>query len=191
MTDTQQPIYRKRPRLILLDRDGVVNAESPEFIKTEDEWIALPGSLSAIARLQAAQFDVAVCTNQSGVGRGLFSHATLGLIHAKLNAQLVALGGTAVDIFYCPHLPDDDCPCRKPRPDLLLTAMHEHKCTPEQTVFVGDAHRDLVAAANAGCDSILVRSGHGTTTQSKYGDLAAAVFDDLAAVADALTNPPR
>lgn len=171
-------------RLILLDRDGVINAESEAFIKEADEWQALPGSLAAIAQLKRRGFQVAVCSNQSGVGRGLMSEAALERIHDKLLAGLTELGAGLDAVRYCPHHPDDDCDCRKPRPGMLLDIMAELGATPAETVFVGDSLRDLEAAGAAGCRAALVRTGNGATTEAQARAMGVIwVGDDLAAFA--------
>lgn len=171
-------------RLILLDRDGVINAESEAFIKGADEWQALPGSLAAIAQLKRRGFKVAVCSNQSGVGRGLMSEAALERIHEKLLAGLAELGADLDAVRYCPHHPDDDCDCRKPRPGMLLDIMAELGATAAETVFVGDSLRDLQAADAAGCRAALVRTGNGAATEAQAGAMGVIwVGDDLSAFA--------
>jgi len=171
-------------RLILLDRDGVINAESEAFIKDAGEWHALPGALAAIAELKRGGFQVAVCSNQSGVGRGLMSAAALQRIHEKLLAGLAAHGAALDAVRYCPHHPDDDCHCRKPRPGMLLEIMAELGATAADTIFVGDSLRDLEAAAAAGCRAALVRTGNGAAAEAQARDMELVwVGDDLAAFA--------
>ena len=173
--------------LILLDRDGVINQDSEQFIKHPDEWQPIPDSPSAIAALQE-NYKVAVCTNQSGVGRDLFDLATLDAIHTKMNDAIVAAGGQPLDIYFCPHLPDAGCPCRKPAPGLLLEAMAAAGATPRETVMVGDSERDLLAARAAGCEPVLVLTGHGVATQdTDTGRETPLSFDSLTAFAQALT----
>ena len=172
--------------LVLLDRDGVVNFDSPEYIKAPEEWHPLPGALEAIVELQA-HVRVAVCTNQSGLGRGLFTEQTLSEIHDKLNAGLVALGGKAVDVYYCPHHPDDGCSCRKPQPDLLLHAMRAFAIQPEHTLYAGDSEKDLLAANNAKCHAGLILTGNGrTTAQSEHAGQIALTCESLADLPAAL-----
>lgn len=146
-------------QLILLDRDGVINQESADFIRSPAEWQPLPGAMQAIANLQA-RYQLAVVTNQSGVGRGYLSLATLDAIHAKMNQILIAGGGRALDVFFCPHLPDAGCDCRKPAPGLIHAAMQKNTADPQQTLVVGDAERDMVAADRAGAYSVQVLSGN-------------------------------
>lgn len=171
-------------RLILLDRDGVINAESEAFVKDADEWQALPGSLAAIAALKRRGFLVGLCSNQSGVGRGLMNEAALGRIHEKLLTGLAEHGAALDAVRYCPHRPEDDCDCRKPRPGMLLEIMAELGVTPEDTVFVGDSLRDLEAAAAAGCRAALVRTGNGAGAEAPATAMGIVwVGDDLAAFA--------
>jgi len=171
---------------VLLDRDGVINFDSPDYIKTPDEWQALPGALEAIVRLQQ-HVQVAVCSNQSGVGRGLFDEDTLSRIHDKFNAGLIACGGEAVDIYYCPHHPDDGCPCRKPQPELLHRAMQAFGIAPAATLYAGDSEKDLLAAANARCRAALVLTGNGASTaKTEAGRRTAVTCDSLAALPEAL-----
>lgn len=145
--------------LILLDRDGVINRDSADYIKAADEWEALPGSLEAIAALTAAGFSVAVITNQSGIGRGLFTETALAQIHARMLTEVEALGGKLEGIYYCPHTPDDGCGCRKPQPGLLLQAIADlgqgSKANPA-AVFAGDKRSDVAAAIAAGVEPLFI-----------------------------------
>jgi len=169
-------------RLILLDRDGVINFDSPDYIKTAAEWRPIPGSLEAIAMLRAHGAKVAVCTNQAGIARGKFSAADLAAIHSKLNSVLAALDTRLDGLTYCPHHPDDGCDCRKPKPGMLLAMMREFAADPTETVFVGDSLRDLQAANAAGCKAVLVRTGAGRETEprARADGLTFEAFDDLA-----------
>jgi len=173
--------------LICLDRDGVINQDSEAYIKSPEEWHAIPGSLEAIARLTTAGYTIAVITNQSGLGRGLFDLKTLVAIHEKMLREIRAVGGEVAAIFYCPHLPGDQCACRKPQPGLLLQAKEYFQVTLKGVWMVGDTFRDVEAARAVGCQPVLVKTGKGKliaeTTTLPTGCL---VFDDLAAVADAL-----
>lgn len=170
--------------LVLLDRDGVINHDSEAYIKGPGEWQPLPGSLQAIVDLQA-HVAVAVCTNQSGLGRGLFDDHALMAIHEKFALALRHVGGEAVNVYFCPHSPQAGCDCRKPAPGLLTTAMHDLTKTPEETVFVGDSARDLEAAEACGCLPVLVTTGNGRQTAETY-PTQAPVFEDLAAFTQAL-----
>lgn len=176
-----------RPRLVILDRDGVINRDSAQFVKSAEEWVALPDSLEAIARMNRAGFRVVVATNQSGLGRGLFSMAALNAMHHKLRQELAALGGQLDGIFICPHLPDEGCDCRKPLPGLFHAIAQRFEVDLTDVIAVGDSRRDLEAAAAAGCQPCLVLTGNGPKTLSK-GDLPprTTVWDNLMAVAVAL-----
>ncbi len=156
--------------LIILDRDGVINYESKDYIKSPDEWLAIPGSLQAIAALNQAGFQVVVATNQSGLARGLFDLAMLSKIHAKLKAELAAEGGVLSDIFFCPHHPQDQCYCRKPQPGLFLQIRDKYAVDLSELFFVGDSISDIQAAKNAGCKPLLVLTGNGQTTLNTYAE---------------------
>lgn len=177
-------------RAVLLDRDGVINRDSPSYIRTVDDWEPLPGSLEAIVALRAAGYPVAVCTNQAGIARGLIRPADLAAIHDQLRRQLEAMGGGLDGIFHCPHGPDDGCECRKPAPGLLLSACAQLGVPPEQAVFIGDSARDLTAGRRAGARVLLVRTGNGQATLDAGEATDVAVYDDLAAAARALINEP-
>lgn len=176
-----------RTGLIILDRDGVINQDSPDFVKSPDEWIPLPGALEAIARMNQAGYRVVIATNQSGLGRGLFDAATLNAIHVKLKTQLAKVGGTVDAIFICPHAPDDECDCRKPLPGLFYSISQRFDVDLANVPAVGDSARDLQAAYTAGCAPWLVLTGNGPTTQAQ-GNLppTTVVWDSLTAVAEAL-----
>ncbi len=179
--------------LLILDRDGVINRDSSEFVKSVDEWIPLPGSIRAIAELDRAGFTVTVASNQSGIARGLFDRNALRSMHRKLR-RLVAVEGGRIDrIVVCPHGPDDGCACRKPRTGLLRRLARHYKTRLEGVPVIGDSLRDLQAAAKTGARPILVRSGNGRKTEPRLsGSLAdTEVFDDLAAAAAALLEEQR
>ncbi len=176
----------RRPRLVILDRDGVINRDSPAFVKSADEWQALPGSLESIARLNRGGILVAVATNQSGIGRGKFSRAALERMHEKFRAELAAVGGHVETIAVCPHHPDDGCRCRKPRPGLLLDVLANTGVAAADALAIGDSARDLVAARAAGVRAWLVRTGNGRATEARGEAPADAVYDDLAAAVSAL-----
>ena len=175
-----------RTRLVVLDRDGVVNEDSSEFIKSVAEWRPIPGSLEAIASLTRAGFRVAVVTNQSGVGRGLFSEQTLEAIHAQMRAAVREAGGQLAGIYYCPHHPDADCDCRKPKTALLRRLEHELGVSLEGVPFVGDRVSDVGAADAVGARAMLVRTGQGVATARALAPRDIEVFDDLAAAARAI-----
>lgn len=174
-------------KLLILDRDGVINKDSRNFIKSPAEWRALPGSLRAIARFCQAGWKVAVVTNQSGVGRGLFSARALSAIHRRMTEELRHAGGNLAGIFVCPHTPDDGCDCRKPGTGMLEDFARRFSVELDGVPLVGDSERDLDAARAVGARPILVRTGNGKKTENALGeDTDVAVYDDLAAVADAL-----
>jgi len=174
-------------RLILLDRDGVINFDSPAFIKSPEEWRPIPGALDAIATLKRAGFSVAVCSNQSGVARGLLSLATLEAIHDRLRDALADRGVELDGIIYCPHHPDEHCRCRKPAPGMLLDMMARLDANPGESVVIGDSLRDIQAGRAAGCRTILVLTGNGRECVTAARALGVdAVFEDLPEAAEAL-----
>lgn len=177
----------RRLRLVLLDRDGVINHDSPAYIKSPAEWLPVEGSLEAIARMTQAGLKVAVVTNQAGVARGKFDLATLMAIHARMHHAVDEVDGRIDAVFFCPHHPDAGCGCRKPAPGMLLEALARFDTEPQDALLVGDSLRDLEAAAAAGVPAVLVRTGNGAALEAsgKLPD-GVAVHDDLAAVADAL-----
>lgn len=150
-------------KLIILDRDGTINEDRDDFVKTADEWVPLPGALEAIARLNHAGWHVVVASNQSGLGRGLFDVATLNAMHSKMVKLLAAQGGKLDGVFYCPHVPDDNCTCRKPLPGLFEQIIERYGIDTalQQVHTVGDSLRDLQAGAIAGCVPHLVCTGKG------------------------------
>lgn len=168
-------------KLVILDRDGVINQDSANFIKNPNEWIAIPGSLEAIALLNQSGFRVALATNQSGVSRGFFDMATLNNIHDKMHRALAQVGGRIDALYYCPHAAEDNCECRKPKTGMIDDIGHRFSVDLSQTFGVGDSLRDLQAYAAAGCKPILVRTGNGEKTLSG-GNLPAntLIFADLA-----------
>ena len=169
-------------KLVILDRDGVINHDSPAYIKSPEEWKPIPGSLEAIALLSQAGYRVLVATNQSGVGRGLFEMATLNAIHDKMHRALGLAGGRIDGIFYCPHAQDAGCNCRKPKPGLLEEIAHRFGVSLDGVPFIGDSLRDLQAAVAVGAQPILVLTGKGKKTR-KDGNLpeGTVVYNDLAA----------
>lgn len=151
-------------KLVILDRDGVINYDSATFIKSPAEWIPIPGSLEAIAMLNQSGYRVAVATNQSGIARGLFDMAALNAIHDKMHRALAQIGGRVDALFYCPHAADDHCDCRKPKTGMIEDISRRFSIELNQVYAVGDALRDMQAFANAGCKPILVRTGKGEET---------------------------
>lgn len=177
------------PRLVILDRDGVINEDSDDYIKCADEWVPIPGSLEAIARLNHAGMRVAVATNQSGIGRGIFSLEDLNQMHAKFQRTLARVGGHVDGIFFCPHAPEANCSCRKPAPGLLRSIGRRFALPLTEVPFIGDTRRDVEAALAARARPMLVRSGKGAQTLRESPEFAEyPVFDDLAAAVDWLLN---
>jgi D-glycero-D-manno-heptose 1,7-bisphosphate phosphatase len=180
--------------LVILDRDGVINEDSDDYIKSVDEWIPLPGAIDAIARLSNAGFDVVVATNQSGLGRGLFTLDDLEAMHQKLVTLVEQAGGRIAGIFYCPHTPEDECQCRKPKPGLLDAIAAEMGQPVAGCPIIGDSLRDLQAGVARGCRPILVKTGKGARTLTKLASdpicSSTVVVADLAAAADYLINSP-
>ncbi len=176
-------------KLIVLDRDGVINHDSAAYIKSPAEWRPIPGSLNAISRLNQAGFHVIVATNQSGIGRGFFDMVTLNAIHDKMHKALAQAGAHVDAVYFCPHAAADNCPCRKPKPGMLEDIAHRLNTPMAGVPVVGDSIRDLQAAAAVGAQPLLVLTGNGKKTQ-RAGELppGARVFADLAAVVDALVE---
>lgn len=174
--------------LIILDRDGVINEDSDDYIKSPDEWIPIPGSLHAIAQLNRAGHQVVVATNQSGIARGLYSKATLKKIHAKMTKALEEVGGHLDGIFYCPHHPDENCLCRKPKPGLLLEIAKQYKTNWHDALFIGDSFKDIEAARAVNCKAMLVKTGKGLQTTQQQGLEDIKRFDDLAGAVNAILN---
>ena len=174
-------------KLVILDRDGVINYDSDQFIKRPEEWKPIPGSLEAIARLCQADYRVIVTTNQSGVARGLFDMHTLNAIHDKMHKAVALAGGRIDAIFFCPHAAEADCHCRKPKTGMLEEVTARYNLSLLGVPVVGDSLRDLESAAKAGAQPILVLTGKGAKTQAKGGlPQGTQIYPDLAVVAAAL-----
>lgn len=174
-------------RLVILDRDGVINEDSDDYIKSPEEWVPIPGSLEAIARLNRADCRVVVATNQSGLARGLYDLDTLNRIHEKMHRVLAEVGGTIEAVFFCPHGPADHCDCRKPAAGLFRDIGRRLNIPLDAVPAIGDSMRDLEAASSVGAQPILVRTGKGMQTAAKLGvSSRIPVFNDLAAVVDRL-----
>lgn len=176
-------------KLIILDQAGVINQSSDTFVKTPDEWIAIPGSLDAIARLTHAGYRIVVATNQSGIGRGLLDMATYNAINDKMYKAVNHAGGRIDAIFFCPHTQADQCACRKPWTGLFDEIMQRYGVNLTNVPTVGDSLKDLQAAAAVGAMPLLVLTGNGKITQkSKELPADTQIFADLSAVADALVG---
>ncbi|MFL2553456.1 MAG: D-glycero-beta-D-manno-heptose 1,7-bisphosphate 7-phosphatase [Candidatus Rariloculaceae bacterium] len=173
-------------RLIVLDRDGVINEESEAYIKTPAEWQPLAGSLEAIAELKKAGFRIVVVSNQSGIGRGLFTLASLEAINRKMTAAVTAAGGKLTRIYCCPHMPIDHCDCRKPRPGLLLQVAEDFGISLNNLPVVGDKASDLEMARRVGARPLLVLTGYGQKTAASLVDESTETFSDLKSAAASL-----
>ena len=177
-------------KTIILDRDGVINQDSDAFIKSPDEWIPIPGSLEAIARLSQAGYRVVVATNQSGLARGLFDQTTLYAIHQKMESAIEGHGGKLDGIYYCPHGPDDGCNCRKPEPGLLVQIGQELSTDLTQTIMVGDSLRDLQAATAVGAKPVLVLTGKGVKAFGQIDQKQIDIYQNLADFVETLIAKP-
>jgi D-glycero-D-manno-heptose 1,7-bisphosphate phosphatase len=176
-------------KLIVLDRDGVINHDSDAYIKSVDEWVPIEGSLEAIARLNHGGYTVVVASNQSGISRGYFDIETLSAMHRKMDNMLAKIGGRVDAIFYCPHGPDDGCSCRKPKPGMLLEIGQRFNVPLNNVIFIGDSIADVKAATSANAKSMLVRTGKGKKAEKILQaecKSAIPVFDDLATAVTAI-----
>lgn len=173
--------------LVILDRDGVINHDSPDYIKSPEEWVPIDGSLEAIARLHHAGIRVVVATNQSAVGRKLMDMDALNRIHERMHRQLAEVGGVVEAIFFCPHSPSANCVCRKPGTGMLDAIGERLRVDLEGVPMVGDSERDLVAARKVGARPMLVRTGKGAETLANApSPWSLETFDNLAAAADSI-----
>ena len=177
-------------RFILLDRDGVINEESPAFIKSPDEWLPLENSLEAIALLNQHGFHVVVITNQSGLARGLFDEKTLNSIHQKMREAVSEFGGAIEAIYFCPHQAEDCCECRKPKAGLLKQFAADYDVDLKDVCFIGDSLRDIQAAQNAGATPILVKTGNGAKTFQENPQFLTSllIFENLYDTAKYITS---
>lgn len=179
-------------KLVILDRDGVINFDSADYVKSPAEWRPIPGSLEAIARLNQHGYQVAVATNQAALSRGLFDMKTLNAVHQKMHLSAQAVGAHIAAIFFCPHAADEFCDCRKPRPGLLKSIGERFDTSLRGVPMVGDALRDMQAAFEVGCAPYLVLTGKGQQTLEKGGlPPGTQVFDNLAATVDRLLHLER
>lgn len=177
--------------LVILDRDGVINEDSDDYIKSLDEWVPIAGSIAAIARLSRAGYRIGVATNQSGIARGYFDEITLANMHALLCALVEEEGGQVDTICYCPHAPDEGCHCRKPAPGLLEQISEELRMPVAGAWYVGDTAKDMELGLKMGCRPILVRTGKGKQTEAKLDSSmreAIHIADDLAAAAEHIVS---
>ena len=176
-------------KVIVLDRDGVINHDSDAYIKSAEEWLPLDGSLEAIARLNHGGYTVVVASNQSGLARGYFEIEALTAMHKKMDELLVKVGGRIDAVFYCPHGPDDGCDCRKPKPGMLLEIGQRFNVPLKDVFFIGDSISDINAASGAHAKAILVRTGKGIKAEKilqSENNKNVPVFDDLASAVTAI-----
>lgn len=175
-------------KIIILDRDGVINYDSSKYIKAVDEWEIIPDSAKAIANLTQIGYKVIVCTNQSGIGRGLYKMESLNEMHEKMHKLVHNAGGTIAAIFICPHTPDDKCNCRKPKPGMIHEICERFNVDDvSKIMFVGDSERDLQAIESAGGIPVLVKTGNGKKTLNKENiPPGTLVFDNLLALSEYL-----
>ena len=179
-------------KLIILDRDGVINEDSDAYVKSVDEWLPIPGSCQAIAKLYQQGYQVYIATNQSGLGRGYFTEQDLAAMHAKMTTLVKQAGGRIAGVFYCPHSPEDNCDCRKPKPGLFHQIANASQTDLNGVPVIGDSLRDLEAGIAVGCEPILVRTGKGEASETKLASATnpalqqAKVFTNLAAAVDFL-----
>jgi len=184
-------------KLIILDRDGTINEDRDDYVKTVDEWVPVPGALEAIARLNHAGWHTVVATNQSGLGRGLFDMTTLNAMHLKMNQMLARQGGRIDAVFFCPHAPTDGCDCRKPLPGLFEQIGERFGVDLADVICVGDTLRDIQAGAAVGCKTHLVRSGQAAHLDAAQLEAlcqkvpGTQVHDDLVAFAEHLIGEER
>ena len=176
-------------KLIVLDRDGVINHDSDDFIKSADEWLPIDGSLDAISRLNHSGYTVVIASNQSGLARGYFDIEAFTAIHKKLDDMLAKIGGRIDAVFYCPHGPDDACDCRKPKPGMLLAIGQRFNVPLKDVIFIGDSVSDINAAKNAHAKAVLVRTGKGVKAEKilqSASKSSVPVYDNLASAVTAL-----
>jgi D-glycero-D-manno-heptose 1,7-bisphosphate phosphatase len=179
-------------KVIVLDRDGVINEDSDAFVKSVGEWVPIAGSLEAMARLNQAGYRLVIATNQSGLGRGLLTLDDLNAMHQRLHDRLAELGGQIDAIFFCPHSPEEQCACRKPRPGLVLSIRERFGVAASDLLVIGDSLRDLESAWVAGVPAVLVLTGKGSRTLVEHRERLGEtrVYGDLAAAADAILAVP-
>jgi len=176
-------------KLIVLDRDGVINHDSDDFIKSADEWLPIDGSLDAISRLNHNGYTVVIASNQSGLARGYFDIEAFTAIHKKLDDMLAKIGGRIDAVFYCPHGPDDACDCRKPKPGMLLAIGQRFNVPLKDVILIGDSVSDINAAKNAHAKAMLVRTGKGVKAEKillSENKSSVPVYDNLASAVTAL-----
>lgn len=184
-----------KQKVLFVDRDGVINKDSTAYIKSWSEFEFLPRSLEAIRHLTANGIDLILITNQSVINRKFVSKNGLEDMHTRMKEVIKQHGGKIKDIFYCPHIPEDQCDCRKPKPGLILQAQKKHQIDVNKTILIGDSAKDIECARNAGCGgSILVRTGNGKAAEkilAKKGVIPSFIVKDLYEAASLITNPVK
>ncbi|HTT03585.1 MAG TPA: D-glycero-beta-D-manno-heptose 1,7-bisphosphate 7-phosphatase [Steroidobacteraceae bacterium] len=177
-----------RVRHVIVDRDGVLNRESPDggYVMQPGDFHWLPGALAGLAALHQAGIRISVATNQAGVGRGVMRLEQLQAVHERMQAEAAAAGGTLAAVLFCPHSPEEHCECRKPAAGLIRSAIADSDIAAAETLMVGDDERDLEAARRAGVRAVLVRTGKGRAAEAQLRDIEVAVYDDLAQLAHAI-----
>ncbi|MEX2367273.1 MAG: D-glycero-beta-D-manno-heptose 1,7-bisphosphate 7-phosphatase [Pseudohongiellaceae bacterium] len=183
-----------KSRSIILDRDGVINQDSDDYIKSPEQWLPIPGSIDAISKLSRAGFRIFVATNQSGLGRAYFDEFALARMHEKMHRLVEDLGGHITGVFFCPHTPEDKCACRKPATGLLDQMEHEFSLDLSGAHYVGDTEKDIDCALAKKCLPILVLTGKGASTLESLTDeklKKIQVFPDLAAAAEHILKPGK
>ena len=158
-------------KLVIIDRDGVINHDSQAYIKSPEEWLPIEGSLEAIAALNRGGYQVVIATNQSGIARGHYDLPMLNSIHEKLHRELLKVNGQVDEIFFCPHQPSDNCECRKPKPGLMLQIQKKYNVDLKECFFIGDSTTDIQLARTVGCKPILVLTGNGAKTLNENPDM--------------------
>lgn len=171
--------------MVILDRDGVINEDSDDYIKSPEEWQPIPGSLAAIAKLSQAGATIVITTNQSGIARGLFTLATLEAIHQKMLRAIEKAGGKIAKIYFCPHHPEEHCHCRKPEPGMFEAIVKDFKVDLSQAIYIGDHWKDMEVGRRMSCRVLLVKTGKGTRTIAEHSAeievLQIPVYEDLLA----------
>ena len=189
--------FSRDQRLVVLDRDGTLNEEPEDFLRSADDWKPLPGALEAVARLNQQGWRVVIASNQTGLGRGLFDVATLNEVHARMHKLMAQSGARVEAVFFCPHAPEDGCDCRKPQPGLFLQISQRFGVPPSQMIAVGDSVRDAQAAVAAGCEAHLVLTGQSLAHRNGSRPVglpdAVRLHTDLLAFAESVldAHPPR
>jgi len=186
-------IFSSQSKLILLDRDGVINEDSDEYVRSVSEWVPIPGSIEAISNLSKEGYILAVVTNQSGIGRKYFTQEVLCDMHNKLYTLVEKEGGKIATIVFCPHLPQDNCNCRKPAVGLVKQVEQRLKISAKNAWFVGDSYKDIQVALTCDCNPVLVKTGKGMTTlshitTSEINSNHVMVFESLYYFAEYLLN---